>query len=76
MQLLLEDIRPNYHSITDFRKNNPIVLKNAFQLFISFLKDTDLIGDETKVIDGFLAVAKTQFPVKTNFIGKATCMQK
>jgi hypothetical protein len=23
MQWLLEDIRPNYHSSTDFRKNNP-----------------------------------------------------
>jgi transposase len=76
MQWLLEDIRPNYHSITDFRKNNPIVLKNAFQLFVSFLKDADLIGDETKAIDVFFAVAKTQFPVKTNFIGNVTCVQK
>ena len=76
MQWLLEDIRPNYHSISDFRKNNPIALKNTFKLFVSFLKDADLIGDETKAIDGFLAVAKTQFPVKTNFMGKVTCVQK
>lgn len=36
MQWLLEDIRPNYHSISDFRKNNPIALKNLFKLFVSF----------------------------------------
>jgi transposase len=52
MQWLLEDIRPNYHSITDFRKNNPIALKNTFKLFVSFLKDGDLIGCETIAIDG------------------------
>lgn len=52
MQWLLEDIRPNYHSITDFRKNNPAALKNTFKLFVSFLKDADLIGGETIAIDG------------------------
>ena len=34
MQWLLEDIRSNYHSITDFRKNDPIALKNTFKLFV------------------------------------------
>ena len=52
MQWLLEDIRPNYHSITDFRKNNPSALKKLFKLFVSFLKDADLIGCETIAIDG------------------------
>jgi len=52
MQWLLEDIRPNYHSISDFRKDNPIALKNLFKLFVSFLKDADLIGCETIAIDG------------------------
>jgi transposase len=52
IQWLLEDIRPNYHSISDFRKNNPIALKNLFKLFVSFLKDADLIGCETIAIDG------------------------
>ncbi|MBG6188618.1 IS1182 family transposase [Flavobacterium sp. CAN_S2] len=52
MQWLLKHIRPNYHSITDFRKNNPIALKNTFKLFVSFLKDADLIGGETIAIDG------------------------
>jgi transposase len=52
IQWLLEDIRPNYHSISDFRKNNPIALKNLFKLFVSFLKDAELIGGETIAIDG------------------------
>lgn len=52
MQWLLEDIRPNYHSISDFRKDNPVALKNLFKLFVSFLKDADLIAGETIAIDG------------------------
>ena len=52
MLWLLEDIRPNYHSISDFRKNNPVALKNLFKLFVLFLKDADLIGCETIAIDG------------------------
>lgn len=52
MQWLLEDIRPNYHSISDFRKNNPLALKNLFKLFVVFLKDADLIGCQTIAIDG------------------------
>ncbi|WP_279432787.1 hypothetical protein [Flavobacterium sandaracinum] len=39
-------------------------------------KVNDLISGETKAIDGFLAVAKTQFPFKTNLIGRLTCVQK
>jgi transposase len=52
MKWLLEDIRPNYHSISDFRKDNPVALKKLFKLFVSFLKDADLIGGETIAIDG------------------------
>ena len=52
MQWLLEDIRPNYHSISDFRKCNPTGLKKLFKLFVSFLKDADLIAGETIAIDG------------------------
>ncbi|WP_223256138.1 IS1182 family transposase [Flavobacterium laiguense] len=52
MQWLVEGIRPNYHSISDFRKNNPLALKKLFKLFVSFLKDADLIGGETVAIDG------------------------
>jgi transposase len=52
LQWLLEDIRPNYHSISDFRKDNPKGLKNSFKLFVSFLKDADLIGGKNIAIDG------------------------
>jgi len=52
MQWLIEGIRPNYHSISDIRKNNPVALKNLFKLFVSFLKDADLIAGETIAIDG------------------------
>ena len=52
MQWLLEDIRPNYHSISDFRKDNPSGLKKLFKLFVSFLKNADLIAGETIAIDG------------------------
>lgn len=52
MQWLLEDIRPNYHSISDFRKDNAKALKQLFKLFVSFLKDANLIAGETIAIDG------------------------
>ena len=52
IQWLLEAVRPNYHSISDFRKNNPVALKNLFKLFVCFLKDANLIAGETIAIDG------------------------
>jgi transposase len=52
MQWLIEALVPNYHSISDFRKNNPVALKNLFKLFVSFLKDAELIAGETIAIDG------------------------
>ena len=52
MQWLLEDIRPNYHSISDFRKENPKALKQLFKLFVSFLKDAELVAGKTIAIDG------------------------
>lgn len=52
LQWLLNSRTPNYHSIADFRKGNPIALKKLFKLFVSFLKDADLIAGETIAIDG------------------------
>lgn len=52
VQWLLEAIGPNYHSIADFRKDNPKALKQLFKLFVSFLKEADLIAGETIAIDG------------------------
>ncbi|WP_208861287.1 hypothetical protein [Flavobacterium oncorhynchi] len=47
----MEGICPNYHSISDFRKKNPVALKNLFKLFVSFLKDSELIWGKTIAID-------------------------
>ena len=52
MQWLLCGLVPNYHSISDFRKSNPTGLRKLFKLFVSFLKDADLIAGETIAIDG------------------------
>ncbi len=52
VQWLLESIYPNYHSIADFRKDNPKALKQLFKLFVSFLKDAELIAGDTIAIDG------------------------
>jgi len=65
MQWLLEDIRPNYDSISDFRKDNPIDLKKLFKLYVLFLKDADLIGCETIAIDGTKSGAQNS--KKANF---------
>ncbi len=52
LQWLLNRLVPNYHSIADFRKDNPTALRNTFKLFLCFLKDLDLIGGRTVAIDG------------------------
>jgi transposase len=52
LQWLLSGLVPNYHSIADFRKINPLALKATFKLFVLFLKDLDLIGGEVVAIDG------------------------
>ena len=52
MQWLLSALVPNYHSISDFRKDNASGLKKLFKVFVSFLKDADLVAGETIAIDG------------------------
>lgn len=52
LQWLLCGLVPNYHSISDFRKDNPSGLKKLFKVFVSFLKDAELIAGETIAIDG------------------------
>jgi transposase len=73
LQWLLCGIVPNYHSISDFRKQNPAGLKNLFKLFVSFLKDVDLIGGEIITIDGTKSRGHI---VKVKFVGKLTHDQK
>ena len=52
LQWLCESLKPNYHSIADFRKVNPLALRNTFKLFVLFLKDADLISGNVVAIDG------------------------
>lgn len=52
MQWLCGRLKPNYHSIADFRKINPAALRNTFKLFVTFLREADLIGGELIAIDG------------------------
>jgi len=52
MQWLCGRLKPNYHSIADFRKVNPNALRNTFKLFVSFLREADLVGGELIAIDG------------------------
>ena len=49
---LLHQLKPGYHTIADFRKDNPLALKNSFKMFVSFLKGEDLLGGEVVAIDG------------------------
>jgi len=53
LQWLLFVLVPNYHSSSDFRKANSLGLKKLFKVFVSFLKDADLIAGETFAIEGF-----------------------
>jgi transposase len=68
LQWLLCAIIPNYHSISDFRKQNPSGLKTV-QTLCFFFKDADLIGCEIIAIDGTKSRAhnkKKQFQSKEN----------
>lgn len=52
LQWLLGGLKPNYHSIADFRKHNPVALANTFKLFVLFLKDSELVSGKTVAVDG------------------------
>lgn len=52
MQWLCGRLKPNYHSIADFRKVNSTALRNTFKIFVLFLRDADLVGGDLIAIDG------------------------
>jgi transposase len=52
LQWLFYAIIPNYHSISDFRKQQNIGIKKSVQTLCFFLKDAELIGCEIIAIDG------------------------
>lgn len=49
---LLGGLAPNYHTIADFRKDNPKALKAIFKHFVLFLKGIDLVDGEVVAVDG------------------------
>lgn len=52
LQWLLQNLRPNYHTIADFRKHHGQLLQAMFKLYVHFLSDAGLLGKTTIGIDG------------------------
>jgi len=52
LQWLLQNLRPNYHSIADFRKLHAVALQNMFRLYVQFLSEAGLLGKATIAVDG------------------------
>lgn len=48
---LVENLTPGYHTIADFRKNNPKALRKANREFVVLCKSLDLFGSELVAID-------------------------
>jgi len=49
---LTSGLTPTYHTISDFRKNNPKALRKTFKHFVMLCKNLSLIGDGLKAVDG------------------------
>lgn len=49
---LMEGLQPEYHTISDFRKNHAQALQMVFLAFNEFLNQQNLFGKETIAIDG------------------------
>ena len=52
LQWLLKGLKPNYHTIADFRKVHSGPLQAMFRLYVQFLSDAGLLGKTTIGIDG------------------------
>ena len=52
VQWLLQNLQPNYHTISNFRKLHAVPLQNMFRLYILFLNDAGLLGKSTIAVDG------------------------
>ena len=52
VQWLLQNLQPNYHTISNFRKLHAVPLQNMFRLYILFLNDAGLIGKSSLAVDG------------------------
>jgi transposase len=52
LQWLLQNLRPNYHTIADFRKLHAQPLQSLFRLYVHFLSEAGLLGKTTIAVDG------------------------
>jgi transposase len=66
---LTQNLVPSYHTIADFRKDNPTALKRVFTEFVLLCKNINLIGDGLKAVDGVFLRANAS---KNRLITKKT----
>lgn len=66
---LTQNLVPSYHTIADFRKDNPKALKRVFTEFVLLCKNINLIGDGLKAVDGAFLRANAS---KNRLITKTT----
>jgi transposase len=62
---LMRELKPGYHTIADFRKDNADALKKAFKMFVLFLKGEDMFSKELIAVDG--TKIRAQNSNKNNF---------
>jgi transposase len=62
---LLNEQRPHFKTIANFRKDNPKAFKGVFRYFVAILKDWKLIDGKTIAIDSFKI--RAQNSLKNNF---------
>jgi len=65
MMWLINEQRPHYKTIGNFRKDNPKAFKGVFRYFVALLKDWKLIDGKTIAIDSFKI--RAQNSLKNNF---------
>ena len=65
MMWLINDQRPHYKTIANFRKDNSKAFKEVFRYFVALLKDWKLIEGRTIAIDSFKI--RAQNSLKNNF---------
>lgn len=62
---LLYQLTPSYHTIADFRKDNPAAFKKAFKVFVGFLRGEELVDGKVIAVDG--TKIRAQNNKKNNF---------
>ncbi len=49
---LIEELKPTYHTIADFHKENALALKKTFRYYSRLLKEWELYGGQVIAVDG------------------------